>query len=124
MRCKVLDCQGNSPTFLPSVRLAKNLRTRKGSRRGNTGNRLELLVLGEEHSDFQGRTGEDEMGHTNIHNSAIKGPYEGVRKEKNGNASSGYQQQSQQQSTNKKDKYGSWGPVYKNKQNFIDMHIC
>ncbi|CAD1474567.1 unnamed protein product, partial [Heterotrigona itama] len=45
MRCKVLDCQGNSPTFLPSVRLAKNLRTRKGSRRGNTANRLELLVL-------------------------------------------------------------------------------
>ncbi|KAK0085326.1 hypothetical protein PV325_005436 [Microctonus aethiopoides] len=45
MRCKVLDCQGNSPTFLASVRLTKNLITRKGSRRGNSGNRLELLVL-------------------------------------------------------------------------------
>ncbi|XP_017792916.1 PREDICTED: myb-like protein M [Habropoda laboriosa] len=72
------------------------------------------------------------MGHTKIQNSAIRGPHENFSKDKNGNASSGYQQQSQQQqqqqqqqqSTNKKDKYGSWGPVYKNKQNFIDMHIC
>ncbi|PSN38344.1 hypothetical protein C0J52_12693 [Blattella germanica] len=24
----------------------------------------------------------------------------------------------------KKSQYGSWGPVYKNKQNFINMHIC
>jgi hypothetical protein len=21
-------------------------------------------------------------------------------------------------------KHGSWGPVFKNKQNFIDMHLC
>lgn len=31
--------------FILIRRLAKNLRTRKGSRRGNTANRLELLVL-------------------------------------------------------------------------------
>ncbi|CAD1474566.1 unnamed protein product, partial [Heterotrigona itama] len=43
---------------------------------------------------------------------------------KDKSTSSGYQQQSQRQPTNKSDKYGSWGPVYKNKQNFIDMHIC
>lgn len=42
---------------------------------------------------------------------------------KNKNASSAHQQRPQQ-SQNKNDKYGSWGPVYKNKQNFIDMHIC
>ncbi|OAD52077.1 hypothetical protein WN48_03032, partial [Eufriesea mexicana] len=58
----------------------------------------------------------------------IKGPYEDTRKNKNGPTSFGHQQQSQQQTQqqapNKNDKYGSWGPVYKNKQNFIDMHIC
>lgn len=48
-----------------------------------------------------------------------KKAHEGVRKEK-GQAAIGHQQQS----TNKSEKYGSWGPVYKNKQNFIDMHIC
>lgn len=26
---------------------------------------------------------------------------------------------------NKQDnKYGSWGPVYKNKEHFVNMHIC
>lgn len=59
------------------------------------------------------------MVHTDI---LIKGPYEDTRKNKN--ASSAHQQQRPQQSENKNDKYGSWGPVYKNKQNFIDMHIC
>nr|CAD7265100.1 unnamed protein product [Timema shepardi]CAD7575172.1 unnamed protein product [Timema californicum] len=24
----------------------------------------------------------------------------------------------------KDSKYGSWGPVYKNRQNFVDMHLC
>lgn len=62
------------------------------------------------------------MVHTNINDITIKGPYENVKKDKS--TSSGYQQQSQRQPTNKNDKYGSWGPVYKNKQNFIDMHIC
>ena len=63
------------------------------------------------------------MVYANINDITIKGPFEGVKKDKN--ASSGHQQQqSQQQSANKNDKYGSWGPVYKNKQNFIDMHIC
>lgn len=45
------------------------------------------------------------------------------RKDKSGRTSQTYQQ-AQQQSPPKNDKYGSWGPVYKNKQNFIDMHIC
>ncbi|KAE8751665.1 hypothetical protein FOCC_FOCC001513 [Frankliniella occidentalis] len=31
--------------FLPTVRLTKNLSTKKGSRRGNAGNRLEFTVL-------------------------------------------------------------------------------
>lgn len=47
-----------------------------------------------------------------------KKTHEGVRKEKN-QAALGRQQQ-----MNKTEKYGAWGPVYKNKQNFIDMHIC
>lgn len=34
------------------------------------------------------------------------------------------QQHRQQQSSRKDDKYGSWGPIFKNKENFIDMHIC
>lgn len=28
-------------------------------------------------------------------------------------------------SVNKTDsKYGSWGPVFKNKENFVNMHLC
>lgn len=26
--------------------------------------------------------------------------------------------------TGKNTKYGAWGPIYKNKQNFINMHNC
>lgn len=63
------------------------------------------------------------MVHTNIHNTTTKGPYLDVRKTKNGPVSSG-DQQSQGGSTKKNDKYGAWGPIYKNKQHFVDMHIC
>ncbi|KAF3424133.1 hypothetical protein E2986_14126 [Frieseomelitta varia] len=48
------------------------------------------------------------MVHTNINDITIKGPYENFKKDKS--TSSGYQQQSQRQQTNKNDKYGSWGP--------------
>ncbi|CAL7938570.1 unnamed protein product [Xylocopa violacea] len=65
------------------------------------------------------------MVHANINDITIKEPYGSVKKDKNGHASSEHRQQSQQQqSANKNDKYGSWGPIYKNKQNFVDMHVC
>ncbi|XP_067012545.1 uncharacterized protein [Anabrus simplex] len=48
MKSKVSGFQATSK-FLPTVRLAKNLRTSKGSRRGNAGNRLELQVLTQLH---------------------------------------------------------------------------
>ena len=60
------------------------------------------------------------MVYTNIDDTMNKRSHDGVRKERNGQTTTGFQQQS----TNKSGKYGSWGSVYKNKQNFIDMHIC
>lgn len=52
-----------------------------------------------------------------------------LRKDKERHVSPRQQQQQQQQyrqqqSSRKDDKYGSWGPIFKNKENFIDMHIC
>ncbi|KZC13086.1 hypothetical protein WN55_05491 [Dufourea novaeangliae] len=61
------------------------------------------------------------MVYTNITRSSIKGSHPDVRKNKSVLASSEYQQQQEQPNKNK---YGSWGPVYKSKQNFIDMHLC
>ncbi|KYN00234.1 hypothetical protein ALC62_09029 [Cyphomyrmex costatus] len=66
------------------------------------------------------------MVYANISGTTIKGPYPEINKdkEKHGNMSSNHQQQQnhQQQSLSKNDKNGSWGPVFKNKENFIDMH--
>lgn len=51
-----------------------------------------------------------------------------LRKDKEKHMSSRQQQQQQQyrqqQSSRKDDKYGSWGPIFKNKDNFVDMHTC
>lgn len=46
--------------------------------------------------------------------------FQSVKKEKDSMAAS----IASQSTTNKQPggKYGAWGPVYKNKQNFIDMH--
>ncbi|XP_071448458.1 uncharacterized protein [Hetaerina americana] len=44
MKSKVIGFEASSK-FLPTVRLGKNLSTSKGSRLGNSGNRLELQVL-------------------------------------------------------------------------------
>ncbi|XP_065169241.1 uncharacterized protein [Atheta coriaria] len=44
-----LDVYKPSSKFLPVIRLDKHLRTRKGSRLGNSGNRLELQVLTQLH---------------------------------------------------------------------------
>ncbi|KAH0953875.1 hypothetical protein HN011_000567 [Eciton burchellii] len=65
------------------------------------------------------------MVYTNIDGSMIKGPYQEIKKDKEGHMSPRHQQnQQQQQPPRKNDKYGSWGPIFKNKENFIDMHIC
>jgi len=79
------------------------------------------------------------MVYTNISGSAIKGPYQEIKKDKERHMSPRRQQQQQQQqqqrqqqqqqyhqqqSSRKDDKYGSWGPIFKNKENFIDMHTC
>jgi len=73
------------------------------------------------------------MVYTNISGSAIKGPYQEIKKDKERHMSprrqqqqqqQQRQQQQQQQSSRKDDKYGSWGPIFKNKENFIDMHTC
>jgi len=37
-------------------------------------------------------------------------------------SSSQQQQQNRQQQSSKDDKYGTWGPTFKNKENFINMH--
>ncbi|KYN09590.1 hypothetical protein ALC57_18282 [Trachymyrmex cornetzi] len=66
------------------------------------------------------------MVYANISGTTIKGPYPEINKnkEKHRNMSSSQQQQQnrQQQSSSKDDKYGTWGPTFKNKENFIDMH--
>ncbi|KYQ50451.1 hypothetical protein ALC60_10464 [Trachymyrmex zeteki] len=71
------------------------------------------------------------MVYANISGTTIKGPYPEINKdkEKHGNTSSSQHQQrnsqqqsSQQQSSSKNDKYGSWGPIFKNKENFVNMH--
>lgn len=64
------------------------------------------------------------MVYTNISGSTIKGPYQEIKKDKEKQTSSAEQQQQQQQASKKNDKYGSWGPIFKNKDNFVDMHIC
>jgi len=65
------------------------------------------------------------MVYTDINGSAIKGPYQEIKKDKEERSSSREQQQYQQQQASKKnDKYGSWGSIFKNKDNFVDMHIC
>lgn len=52
----------------------------------------------------------------------VKGPYQDVKKDK---SSTTQRPQQQTQSSQAKDvKNGAWGPIYKNKQNFINMHIC
>lgn len=48
-----------------------------------------------------------------------------LKKTKYERPSPGQQQQQQQpQAAGKNDKYGSWGPIFKNKQHFVDMHFC
>ncbi|KAM0730663.1 hypothetical protein ACS0PU_003262 [Formica fusca] len=65
------------------------------------------------------------MVDTDISGSAIKGPYHEIKKDKEEHTSSREQQQQyQQQASRKNDKYGSWGSIFKNKDNFVDMHIC
>lgn len=73
-----------------------------------------------------GRRDRSKMVHSNINDTMIKDPYQEIKKGKEVRASPGRQSYQQQhpQSTPKNDKYGSWGPIYKNKQNFIDMHTC
>lgn len=67
------------------------------------------------------------MVYTNINGSAIKGPYQEIKKGKDEYTSSGsgmrtpYQPNFNGKSDNK---YGAWGSVYKNKENFVNMHIC
>ncbi|EZA59231.1 hypothetical protein X777_15874, partial [Ooceraea biroi] len=64
------------------------------------------------------------MVYTNVDGSMIKGPFQDIKKDKGDHMSPSPQQYQQQQSPRKNDKYGSWGPIFKNKENFIDMHIC
>ncbi|XP_024892248.1 probable serine/threonine-protein kinase dyrk1 [Temnothorax curvispinosus] len=71
------------------------------------------------------------MVYTNISGTTIKGPYQEIKKDKEKHVSPRQQQQQQQQqqyrqqqSSRKDDKYGSWGPIFKNKENFVDMHTC
>lgn len=55
------------------------------------------------------------------YNTALKGPYQEIKKDKPiskmPSTSSAYK------NSGKNDKNNPWGPVFKNKQNFIDMHI-
>lgn len=68
------------------------------------------------------------MVYTNISGTMIKGPYQEIKKDKEKHASPSQQQQQQQpyrqQQSRKDDKYGSWGPIFKNKENFVNMHTC
>jgi len=61
------------------------------------------------------------MVSTNL-DGTVKGPYQDVKKDKSSTVERPRQQQ--QRSQVKNDKNGAWGSVYKNKRNFIDMHIC
>lgn len=65
------------------------------------------------------------MVYTDVSGSSIKGPYQEMKKDKEKHTSSSEQQQQhqQQQASKKNDKYGSWGTIFKNKDNFVDMHI-
>lgn len=66
------------------------------------------------------------MVYTNVSGTTIKGPYQEIKKDKERHMSprQQQQQQQQQQSSRKDDKYGSWGPIFKNKENFVNMHTC
>lgn len=65
------------------------------------------------------------MVFTNLDDSEITGPYQQIKKDKMTPTSNEFQKQTQHQQSNKNDqKYGVWGPVYKNKENFVNMHIC
>lgn len=67
------------------------------------------------------------MVYTNIDGSKIMGPYHEIKKDNDKRTmnASKKQTQNQQDIYMKNDKkYGAWGPVYKNKENFVNMHIC
>lgn len=59
---------------------------------------------------------------SNNHAGLVKGPYQDVKKDKSSTVQR--PQQTVQNSPAKNVKNNAWGSVYKNKQNFIDMHIC
>lgn len=64
------------------------------------------------------------MVHGRYADSQIKGPFKEIKKEKTASPSGSHQRPQSTQQQNKDNKYGAWGPVYKDKQNFINMHIC
>lgn len=63
------------------------------------------------------------MGHTDIKRSTVKSPYQEIKKDKR-TSSDRQLPINQSKLSGKNDKNNSWGSVYKNKQNFIDMHLC
>ncbi|GLV41760.1 hypothetical protein CBL_12049 [Carabus blaptoides fortunei] len=116
MNSKLLGFQATEK-FLPTVRLDKNLRTRKGSRRGNSGNHLELqtrfssLLLG----GSQVYMTKNPCGDWD--NASRKSGFQALQKKEQEKKEA----QVKQQQTNK---YGAWGPTFKNKEHFASLHHC
>lgn len=63
------------------------------------------------------------MVYTTVDTTFITAPYSDVKKDKYKYASSQPQRQQQQCQPKKDEKYGAWGPIYKNKEHFVNMHI-
>ncbi|EFN86923.1 hypothetical protein EAI_15794 [Harpegnathos saltator] len=67
------------------------------------------------------------MVYTNVSEAMIKEPYQDIKKDKEQPQQESRNRQLrhyQQHQPRKDDKYGAWGPIFKNKENFINMHIC
>lgn len=67
------------------------------------------------------------MVYSNVSGAMIKEPHQDVEKDKEVSRQESRNRQSryyQQHQPRKDDKYGAWGTIFKNKENFINMHIC
>ncbi|KAG8234767.1 hypothetical protein J437_LFUL006599 [Ladona fulva] len=119
MKSKVVGFQATSK-FLATVRLEKNLSTSKGSRLGNSGNRLELQVL-TQLTSAEMVQGEKQMSYSlpcsTRSPDSRKAGYESVQKLEQ-------KKMKEQQEKDNKNKYGSWGPTFKNREHFVNMHHC
>lgn len=80
------------------------------------------MVQGEKYSFIMSANNNSSNG---INNDTKKASYEATKeKPKTDSWSSSNKSTTNGQANGQAKNYGSWGPIYKNKANFTDMHLC